>query len=62
MVFSMDPEHPQAVRELIGSGFQNLPNKDQYINFKGREEAFLGPAGRAHGSEPLKEPVSDWVG
>lgn len=41
MVFSMDPEHPQAVRELIGSRFQNLPDKDQYTDFKGREEAFL---------------------
>ena len=46
MVFSMDPEHPQAIGELlgelIGSGFQNLPKREQYTAFTGREAFFRG--------------------
>lgn len=40
MVFCMDPEHPQAIGELIRTGFQNLPKRDQYTAFKGREAFF----------------------
>jgi len=62
MVFSIDSEHPQAIGELIGSGFQNLPKRDQYTDFKGRESFFRGQPEEHIGPRHSESPEGRGLG